>query len=128
MEYEKQEISKQRKKIKLELTYEINSIKDGQQFMKYEFKRINSLIQKILRTVRYQIEDLMLNQMLTEQESIDRKQLNLFGIKKNQQILGKNQYALTNNIHPDNKFFEARNKVCSTNRQTSPNIRGLDFS
>mmetsp|Transcript_42476 Transcript_42476/g.65134 ORF Transcript_42476/g.65134 Transcript_42476/m.65134 type:complete len:109 (-) Transcript_42476:2220-2546(-) len=83
MEYEKSEISKQRKKIKLELTNEINLVKDGQQFMNYEFKRINTFLEKSLRILRYLVEDSILNQMLTEQDSLDRKQLNLFGLKKN---------------------------------------------
>jgi hypothetical protein len=42
-------------------------------------------------------EDQMLAQMMAEQDLIDRKSISLMGYKKNQQILGTNQYAMQNN-------------------------------
>lgn len=40
----------------------------------------------------------MLMHMLQEQDIEDRKNIALFGTKTNQQIMGKNQYAMTNNL------------------------------
>lgn len=64
------------------------------------------------------MEDAMLMQLLQEQELIDRKQMGLFGTKTNQQIVGTNQYAMTNNFvkHPKHEtkastdFWKLRNK------------------
>ena len=53
----------------------------------------------------------MLAQMLGEQDLIDRKQISLMGYKKNQQILGTNQYAMQNNFtkSPTTKNSEQKN-------------------
>ena len=55
--------------------------------------------------------------MLSDQETIDRKQLVLTGFKKNHEILGTNQNAMNNNlgkISPGrnelNNFWKLRNK------------------
>lgn len=40
----------------------------------------------------------MLGQMLLEQDALDKKQIGLFAVKRNQQILGTNQYAIQNNL------------------------------
>ena len=63
----------------------------------------------------------MLMQLLAEQETIDRKQMILTGFKKNHEILGTNQNAMSNNFIQDikspgrtkdevNNFWKLRNK------------------
>lgn len=59
----------------------------------------------------------MLHQMITEQDTIDKKQISLFGQKTNAQILGNNQNGMTNNIakqggegKTSTDFWSLRNK------------------
>lgn len=43
-------------------------------------------------------EEQMLSQLMQEQEVLDRRQISLIGLKTNQQMVGKNQYAMDNNV------------------------------
>lgn len=56
----------------------------------FEFKRINSYIESNTALMKLLVEDCMINQLLLEQDFKDRKQIGLFGTKKNSEILGVN--------------------------------------
>ena len=62
----------------------------------YEFKRVNSCLKFNSKILQLILEDSMINQLIQEQEIEDRKQIGLFGMKKNSEIMGVNQGALTN--------------------------------
>ena len=79
--------------------------------------------------------------MLDEQDLIDKKNISLMGYKKNQQILGTNQYAMQNNFTKSitvknsdtKKFWDLRNKDKEYNEvvnhatvKVNENIRGMD--
>ena len=81
-------------------------------------------MEKLTEISKLIVDDLQLNQMIEEQDLIDRKQIGLFGTKKNQQILGTNQYAMSNNYAPmttknensaNGEFWDLRNKKLEYN-------------
>lgn len=121
MEYEKHEIIKLRKNMKMDIQREMDRISGNDQLTKSELKRINAILKNNGLLLNLMLQDQMLMQLLEEQDVLDRKQMNLFGLKKNQQIIGTNQYGASNNLRSaptqessnqgDAKnFWELRNK------------------
>ena len=109
--------------MKAEISAEIKKVQESNNASRIEFQRINSLIERQKDLFNVICEDSMLMQMMQEQDILDRKQIGLFGLKKNQQIMGKNQYSMTNNLinaqsqNKDSslacdqkKFWDLRNK------------------
>ena len=50
---------------------------------KDEFQRVNSYLDANHKLITLLLEDSMINQLLLEQDIIDRKSIALFGVKKN---------------------------------------------
>ena len=123
--------------MKLDMQAELQKVRDYTARTSVEMQRVNSLLESQRQILNQLAEDSMLMQMLQEQDLIDRKQIGLFGTKKNQQILGKNQYAMQNNLSngesTDKQFWELRNKNKKYSKrvksplQVGENIRGDDF-
>jgi hypothetical protein len=111
---EKAEFQKIKRTMKLDMQAELQKVRDYTARTSIEMQRVNSLLESQRKILNLLAEDSMLMQMLQEQDLIDRKQIGLFGTKKNQQILGKNQYAMQNNLSngesTDKQFWELRNK------------------
>lgn len=98
LDLETQEIQKLRVGVKKDIATELAKITSDDVRTKYELRRLNALIANISETTDLLAEDQMLNQLIQEQEALDKKQTALFGLKKHSQILGTNQYAMQNNL------------------------------
>ena len=59
--------------------------------------RDSSYIDSNQKLIQLLMEDNMMGQLMLQQDLQDRKQLGLFGLKKNSEILGVNQGAMMNN-------------------------------
>ena len=114
---EKREIMKLRRNMKYDIENEVNKIKalDKENSQTFQFLKIKT--QGLMECVGRILQDCMLGQMLSEQETIDRKQMVLTGFKKNCEILGTNQSAMSNNlgvVSPGragvDNFWKLRNK------------------
>ena len=79
MQEETKEMHKTKKAIKVSVQTEVQKLKDLGANTNFEFQRINSLLGKIEACLGHMMEDQMLNQLITEQDLIDRKQMGLFG-------------------------------------------------
>ena len=112
-EADKQEMAKVRKGIAVSVQHELARLQGLDTNIKYEFSRINSLLARSIEGIKLLMEDQMIMQMMQEQEIIDRKQISLLGLKRNQQILGTNQYAMQNHLSTsvDHNFWNMRNKA-----------------
>ena len=82
----------------------------------YEFKRVNSCLKFTMKILQLVLEDSMISQLLQEQEIEDRKQIGLFGMKKNSEIMGVNQGALTNAFNREG----SSKRISSTDRWALP--------
>ena len=90
-------IVKQKVQLKGEIQTQINKLNDFHIKTEYEFRRINSVIFSNQQMINCLLEDQQLMQLMQEQDVLDRQSIGLFGVKKNQEILGTNQNAMTNN-------------------------------
>ena len=75
---------------------------------KDEFQRVNSYLDANHKLITLLLEDSMINQLLLEQDIVDRKSIALFGVKKNSEILGTNQGAVNNNYARSSQNFYDR--------------------
>lgn len=95
-----QEARRQRIATKKELREQCQRLGERISDCGFEFRRTNSCLAALEGQIGSLVQDSILVQMLQEQELIDRKQIALFGVKTNHQILGKNHHAMTNNLTP----------------------------
>ena len=70
---DKQEMAKIRKGIAVSVQNELAKLKGLDTNIKYEFSRINSLLDLSIAAMKLLMEDQMIMQMMQEQEIIDRK-------------------------------------------------------
>lgn len=98
LELDRTETNKLKQSLKLQVREEVEKLKGLDSQVRHEFKRTNSLIAKVIEAINLLAEDQMLSQLLQEQDLLDKKQISLMGFKTNQQLIGKNQYAMQNNL------------------------------
>lgn len=96
LENESRELHKLKIGMKNTIKEELHRMDSLYNMSDYEFKRVNSCLKFTMKILQLILEDSMISQLLQEQEIEDRKQIGLFGMKKNSEILGVNQGALTN--------------------------------
>ena len=96
LENESRELHKLKIGMKNTIKEELHRMDSLYNMSDYEFKRINSCLKFNSKILQLILEDSMINQLIQEQEIEDRKQIGLFGMKKNSEIMGVNQGALTN--------------------------------
>lgn len=73
MEYEKQEIMKLRKSMKMDIQKEMDRIQTNDNLTKNELKRINTIINNNSGLLNLLVQDQMLAQLLAEQDALDRR-------------------------------------------------------
>jgi len=84
MDFETQEIRKLRRGVKKEIAVEMQKISSDEDKIKFELQRFNSILANQGQLTSLLAEDQMLAQLLQEQDTLDKKQIALFGLKKNQ--------------------------------------------
>ena len=62
---------------------EIDALKGQEKDTTYELQRLNLLTNKLSEGMQMLSQDSMIMQLIQEQDIIDRKQIGLFGLKKN---------------------------------------------
>ena len=62
---------------------EIDTLKGQEKDTTYELQRLNLLTNKLSEGMQMLSQDSMIMQLIQEQDIIDRKQIGLFGLKKN---------------------------------------------
>ena len=123
VEQERVQMTKLRVSIKNQVKEEIEKLKSLDQDTQFEFRRINLLLSKMQAAIGLLSENAMIGQLLQEQDLLDRKQIALMGLKTTQEILGKNQHAVENNLllgpkkeerdqqeQPSGNFWKLRNR------------------
>mmetsp|Transcript_1290 Transcript_1290/g.1585 ORF Transcript_1290/g.1585 Transcript_1290/m.1585 type:complete len:205 (-) Transcript_1290:2379-2993(-) len=93
---EQSDLHKLKVRVKTTLKVELEKLESLNEEIEYEFKRINSYIDINQTLMQVLLEDSMINQMLIEQDMVDRKSIAMFGLKKNSEVLGTNQGAMGN--------------------------------
>lgn len=83
MDLETQEILKLRKGVKNDIATEMAKITHDDARTQYELSRLSTLTTNIWELTSLLAEDQMLGQLLQEQDALDKKQIGLFGLKKN---------------------------------------------